>query len=96
MITIRVKLYLYKDVRKVPFGNGYRPAFDFGRGLTSGRILLPSGKKEFYPGEIDDVEINFLSKELLGEKFKVGEKITFTEGLTPIGEIEILEIISAE
>ena len=96
MITIRAKLNLYKNVRKISFGNGYRPTFDLGKGLTSGRILLQKGKKEFYPGEKGEVEINFLSEELLGDKFRVGEKIVFTEGSTKVGEIEILKIISSQ
>ncbi|MDQ0065128.1 hypothetical protein [Chryseobacterium lathyri] len=96
MITIKAKLHLYENVRTVPFKSGYRPAFDLGRGLTSGRIVLPNGKDSFFPGEIDEVEINFLLKELLGEKFKVGERLIFTEGVTPIGEIEILKIVSIE
>ncbi|WP_034672150.1 hypothetical protein [Epilithonimonas caeni] len=91
-MTIRAKLYLYKNVRKTPFINGYRPTFNLGKGLTSGRILLLNGKKSFFPGEEDEVEINFLSENFLGDKFKVGENIIFTEGLTPIGEIKILRI----
>ncbi|AKK73619.1 hypothetical protein HX13_21720 [Chryseobacterium sp. P1-3] len=96
MITIRAKLNLYQDVRQTPFISGYRPTFDLGKGLTSGRILLLNNKKSFLPGEEDEVEINFLSKEFLGTKFKVGEKVMFTEGLTPVGEIEILKILSID
>ncbi len=97
MITIKAKLYLYNNVRKTPFYSGYRPTFDFGaESLTSGRITLLQEKKSFFPGEEEEVEIDFLFKEFLGKKCKIGEKIVFTEGLTKIGEIEILEIISEE
>jgi len=97
MITIKAKLYLYNDVRKIPFHSGYRPTFDFGtKSLTSGRIRLLKEKESFSPGEEDEVEIDFLFKEFLGEKCEVGEKIIFTEGLTPVGEIEILKIMSGE
>jgi len=96
MITIRAKLKLYENVRKTPFISGYRPTFDFGKGLTSGRILLPNNKDFFSPGEEGEVEINFLFKEFLGNKLNVGENIIFTEGITPIGEIEIVKILSLE
>lgn len=93
MTTILAKLFLYKDARKTPFHNGYRPTFDFGKGLTSGRILLLNERESFFPGDEDEVKVNFLFKEFLGEKFKIGEKIVFTEGLIPIGQIEILDIL---
>lgn len=97
MITIKANLNLYKNIRTVPFKSGYRPTFDFGtKSLSSGRITLLKGKESFFPGEEDEVEINFLSNKFLGKRFKVGEKIIFTEGLTPVGEIEILEILSEE
>lgn len=96
MITIRAMLYLYENVREKPFVSGYRPTFDLGRGLTSGRIILLNEKEKFFPGEKGEVEINFLSKEFLGDKFKVGENIVFTEGLLSIGEIKILKILSFE
>ena len=96
MITIRAQLHLYKNVRQNPFINGYRPTFDLGKGLTSGRILLLNDKESFLPGEEGEVEINFLSKDFLGDKFKVGENVIFTEGITPIGEIKILKILSLE
>jgi len=97
METIKAKLYLYPDVRETPFHNGYRPTFDFGtESFTSGRIRLLDEKKSFFPGEKDEVEIDFLSNNFFGERFKVGEKIIFTEGLTPVGEIEILKIMFDE
>lgn len=95
MIVIKAKLYLYNDIRKTPFSNGYRPAFDFGtESLTSGRItLLDNNKQLFYPGETGEVKINFLFKEFLGNKFNVGEKIYFYEGANCLGEIKIIEIL---
>ncbi|SFN92244.1 hypothetical protein SAMN05421594_4724 [Chryseobacterium oleae] len=96
MITIRAILYLYENVRESSFRSGYRPTFDLGKGLTSGRILLLNDKKDFSPGEKEEVEINFLYKEFLGDRFKVGENVIFTEGITPVGEIEILKILSLE
>lgn len=97
MITIKANLHLYKNVRTTPFISGYRPTFDFGMGnLTSGRILLNKEKELFYPGETEEVEINFLFKEFLGSKFKVGEKIVFREGSHRVGEIIITEILEDE
>lgn len=95
MITIKANLHLYRGKRETPFTNGYRPTFDFGmESLTSGRIRLLGDKENVFPGEIATVEIDFLFKEFLGKKFKVGEIVFFTEGLIVVGEIEILDIIS--
>ncbi|CAA7386365.1 hypothetical protein [Chryseobacterium fistulae] len=95
MITIKAKLHLYNDIRKNPFTNGYRPAFDFGsESLTSGRILLLDDKKaSFYPGETGEVEISFMFEEFVRDKLKIGEKIYFYEGPNRLGEINILEIL---
>ncbi|MCJ7935356.1 MAG: hypothetical protein MUW56_17440 [Chryseobacterium sp.] len=94
MITIKATLHMYDDIRKTPFSNGYRPAFDFGtESLTSGRIMLLDNKKQlFYPGEIGEVEISFMFEEFVKDKLKIGEKIYFYEGSNCLGEIKILEI----
>lgn len=92
MVSIKAILHFYNEVRKVPFSNGYRPAFDFeSESLTSGRILLKN-EKIFYPGETGEVEIEFLFKKFLENKLKIGEKIYFYEGPNRLGEIEITEI----
>ncbi|HCM33211.1 hypothetical protein [Chryseobacterium sp.] len=94
MITIKAILHLYDNVRKTPFSSGYRPAFDFNSGsLTSGRILLRDETQLFYPGEIKEVEINFMFNEFLKNKLNIGEKVFFYEGSNQLGEIEIKEIL---
>lgn len=93
MISIKAILHFYDNVRKTPFSNGYRPAFDFeSESLTSGRILLEN-EKLFYPGEIGEVKIEFLFEEFLKNKLEIGEKIYFYEGPNRLGEIEIIEIL---
>lgn len=47
---------------------------------------------ELAPGEIAIVNITFLFDELLGEDFEIGKTFQFFEGLTAVGEGEILAI----
>ncbi|MEJ8606429.1 hypothetical protein JSO56_05760 [Riemerella anatipestifer] len=98
MITITAYLKLYLNVRKVPFANGYRPAFDFGaESLTSGRITFLDDKKEkFSPGERGKVKIDFMFREFLNDRLRIGEKIYFYEGSLCLGEITILEICNSQ
>lgn len=94
MITIKAMLHLYDNIRKTPFSNGYRPAFDFGsESLTSGRILLDNENQLFYPNKTEEVKINFMFNEFFNNRLKVGERIYFYEGSNQLGEIEILEIL---
>jgi len=93
MLTIKAILHLYDGIRKTPFSNGYRPAFDFGsESLTSGRISLKEGKNNFFPNEIGEVTIDFMFERFVKNKLKIGEKIYFYEGPHRLGEIKILEI----
>lgn len=97
MITIKANLHLYDNIRKKPFSNGYRPAFDFdSKTLTSGRITLLDGKNElFFPGEIREVKIDFMFYEFVKNKLRPGEKIYFYEGSNCIGDITIKDILSS-
>lgn len=93
MIKIKAIIKLYKDGRKTPFINGYRPAFNFIEDLkTSGQITLIN-KEAFYPGDEGLVEIAFLNKDYLGVNFSEGTKFTFGEGREPLGEGEVIEIL---
>lgn len=95
MIRIKAILKLYKGYhkRQTPFSSGYRPLFCFiERNRTSGQITLLN-KEEFKPGEEGLVEITFLSKDYLGDNFSEGTKFTFGEGMEPLGEGEVKEIL---
>jgi translation elongation factor EF-Tu-like GTPase len=95
MIKVKAKIKLYKNdtSRKTPFTNGYRPLFNFIKEMkTSGQIMLKD-RNEFFPGDEGLVEITFLSKNYLGDDFGVGAKFVFGEGLEPLGEGEIIELI---
>lgn len=88
MKSITGILTLYKEGRKSPFSNGYRPLFNIKNNKFSGRIKLE--KKQLFPGEKVNVIIEFLAGELDIHK---GEIITFDEGTSIIiGEVKILTI----
>lgn len=92
MIRIKAIILLYKGERKSPFSNGYRPLFNFIETMkVSGKIMLPSGKREFLPGEKGQVDIIFLNKNFLGDTFGKGAKFSFGEGAEPLGEGEVLD-----
>jgi translation elongation factor EF-Tu-like GTPase len=96
MIKIRAKIKLYEggNKRKTPFLTGYRPLFQFIEEMkTSGQITLLN-QEQFIPGQEGVVEILFLHKEYLGQNFRVGKTFTFYESEEPIGEGEVIEIIS--
>lgn len=93
MIRIKAIIRLYKNGRKTPFSNGYRPLFDFAECTkTSGQINLID-RDMFYPGDEGIVEIYFLKDLYLGNNFSEGVKFTFGEGREPLGEGEIKEIL---
>ena len=94
MITVLAKIKLYKEGRKMPFFNGYRPVFNFVDEVrTSGRIDLLD-RKQFAPGDVANVQIVFLHREFLGDHFDQGAKFVFGESPIAMGEGEILKIIS--
>ncbi len=98
MIKIKAKIKLFKsDVgRRTAFTTGYRPLFNFIKEMkTSGQITL-NDRQEFLPGDEGIVEIEFLSKEYLGDDFEKGRKFTFDEGIEVLGDGEVLEIIEKE
>lgn len=95
MIKIRAKIRLYagENKRQTPFISGYRPLFEFiGIMKTSGQINLINQEK-FMPGEEGFVEIIFLNREYLGEDFRVGKSFKFYEGIEPLGEGEVAEML---
>jgi len=92
MIKIRARIELYKDGRRTPFRNGYRPLFNFIKEMkVSGHIKL-TDRAEFLPGDIGVVEITFIDNKYLGKDFRVGAKFTFGENITPLGEGEVVEL----
>lgn len=94
MVKVKAYIKLYKEGRKVPFSNGYRPLFSFEKDVnTSGSIEIIESKK-FYPGDEGIVEVLFLSRDYLGKNFGVNSHFTFGEGNEPIGEGSIVEILN--
>jgi elongation factor Tu len=89
MISIIGRLALYEEGRMSPFSNGYRPLFNIKGNKYSGKIILEE-KKQLFPGEKNNVIIEFLTDNL---NIKEGDTITFDEGTNKIlGEVEILKI----
>ena len=94
-VRARIKYFKSDKGRQSPFLSGYRPAFTFNgaRTILSGRINLIE-KDSFAQGDIGEVEINFLKDMIDDNYFKVGQKFTFAEGFSPLGEGEITEVIN--
>jgi translation elongation factor EF-Tu-like GTPase len=90
MYKVKAKIYLYKcNGRTTPFESGYRPLFNLEDGTKiSGKIDLIN-EKLFFPGIQDEVLITFLYEN----EFKVNSVFCFGEGLSILGEGEVLEII---
>lgn len=83
-------------IRKQPFNSGYRPSFSFvPESYTVGKINLID-KEDFLPGERGEVEISFLSTNLLGENFGVGSEFTFGESTTVLGTGKVLDILNLD
>lgn len=59
---------------------------------TSGKIDLID-RDEFYPGEEGEVSITFVNRKYLGEDFDKGKRFIFGEGLEPLGEGFVEEIL---
>ncbi len=93
-IRAHIKLVPSDIGRKTPFATGYRPLFSFKDAPTriSGKIDLLD-KDLFEPNSEGDVIITFLQGTIDDKYFKENEKFDFTEGLHPIGNGEILEIL---
>ncbi|MCW5957360.1 MAG: hypothetical protein KIT61_12305 [Pyrinomonadaceae bacterium] len=95
MIKIEATLRL-GHVRKAPIHTGYRPGFKFlDETMTSGQITLLD-REELVPGGTAIVEVQFLSKEFLGDDLSPGRIITFGEGPIALGEIEIIDVMEIE
>ena len=93
MVKIIAYIKLYEKGRKTPFRSGYRPLFNFIEEMkTSGRIDLID-REQFGPGEEGVVEILFIYREYLGSDFGVGKKFQFGEGIVPLGEGSVKEIL---
>lgn len=94
MIKIKAEITVFGNGigRIHPFINRYRPHFDFGKGLTSGQIILLD-REEFFPGEKGIVEIDFLFRNFLDGNLNAGSKFIFSEGNTIVGEGIVLEIL---
>lgn len=96
MINVRAIIKLYRGdlYRKTPFGNGYKPLFNFVNEMKkSGKITLEN-KDRFNPGDEGEVKITFLDNKYLGSDFGNGKKFTFSEGTHILGEGRILEVIN--
>lgn len=95
MIKVKAKIKLFEgeNKRQTPFDTGYRPLFSFIKETkTSGKIALID-RDIFKPGEEGIVEITFLNKEYLGERFGMGTPFKFYESEEPLGEGEILDVL---
>jgi translation elongation factor EF-Tu-like GTPase len=93
MVKIRAHIRLYENGRKTPFYSGYRPLFNFTENMkTSGKIDL-IGRDKFHPGDEGEVEITFLNRDYLGIDFKIGKTFLFGEGVDPLGEGTVKEIL---
>lgn len=93
IVKANIRLYKSESSRKTSFTSGYRPIFSFENQemKTSGQIILIN-KKEFSPGEEDEVQIHFLS-QFLGDTFGEGTRFTFSEGAVPLGDGIVREIL---
>ena len=93
MVKIKANIKLYKNIRITPFQGGYRPMFNFIDEMkTSGKIELID-RVEFWPGEEGEVRITFLDSEYLGDDFGIGKQFVFGEGIRPMGEGVVKEIL---
>ena len=95
MIKVKAKIKLYKGEKKrrTPFSKGYRPLFQFIKETKTSGLISLLNQEYFIPGEEGVVEISFLRKEYLGQDFNVGKSFKFYEGIEPLGEGEIIEIL---
>lgn len=93
LVVAKILLYDNNSGRKTPFLNGYRPLFNFqGKSSkVSGMITLLNMDK-FIPGKTGIVEIKFLDNVIDLHNIKIGEKFTFDEGQSILGEGKIIRI----
>ena len=96
MVTIiksEIELYDCEEGRKTPFITGYRPLFNIKNQdvVISGQIILID-REIFQPGDKGVVEIRFLSK-FLNEDFGPGSTFIFSEGIAPLGEGIVKEVL---
>lgn len=92
---VKIKAYIELG-RKTSFYSGYRPLFNFVNKMKiSGQISLIDIDK-FSPGEKGFVKIFFLNEKLIDVDLKKGLKFTFDEGVCPLGEGIITEILDEE
>lgn len=95
MIKIKASIQLFAGdkKRKVPIESGYRPLFQFVEdSMVSGSIHILDNCR-ISPGDNSIVEILFINKNFLGLNFHKGTIFKFYEGLNPVGEGEILEVL---
>ena len=92
-MKINANLFLYKEGRKTPFTNGYRPLFNIGGKRYSGSIQI-TNKDQVFPGEKSLVTINFFTDFNLD--IQKGAVILFGElPDMELGEIEVLNVIDS-
>ncbi|MBK8444620.1 MAG: hypothetical protein IPL35_14935 [Sphingobacteriales bacterium] len=93
MVKVKANIKLYKVAVKHLFQSGYRPMFNFIDEMkTSGKIDLID-RDEFCTGEEGQVNITFISRKYLGEDFETGKRFVFSEGVEPMGEGIVEEIL---
>ncbi len=97
MIYIKARIKLYEHRRKVPFGDGYHPLFNFVSETKHGGAIHLVDREEFFPGDEGLVEVWFPFDDLGKGVIIVGKHFTFDEGSTvPIGEGVIEEILEGD
>lgn len=94
-ISAKIELLLNKGSRKTPIYSGYRPLFNFTDVSTkvSGRIDLIDSDS-LSPGKVGIVKITFIRGILNDNVLNSGEKFTFDEGQSLIGNGKIIEVLN--
>ncbi len=92
MKKVNAKIILNKTGRTQAISTGYRPLFDFNLNtMISGHIELINCV-QLNPGDQTEVQITFISEEVLSAKITPQMSFSFFEGDIKVGEGEILKI----
>ncbi|MCG8672218.1 MAG: hypothetical protein MI867_22625 [Pseudomonadales bacterium] len=96
IITVKAEFLLYgedRGGRSLPVSSGYNPNHKFDESsYYMGRISF-SDSDDHYPGEMNIVEIDFISSAGLEERLQPGYSWSVTEGGNIVGEAKLTEIL---